>query len=161
MGRNRAIAEDRAGNLWVARASDKAEVGVLGRDGKFRTFDRGDGLPALGIQNIFEDGKANLWLSTYRELCKWSPGHVAECRSFPRAGLLSIGGGGAADLLAGDDPEPLIRVISNPSLTPPKCAMRHTGPRFGTLGIRRDGSLHAIERSFERFRESTAGGSRA
>ncbi len=148
-GRNRAIAEDHAGTLWLVRASDPPEVGALLRNGTFRVYGRTDGLPERSIQNIFEDRSDNLWLSTDREICRWSPGRPAECRAFPRVGTLSIAGGAAADLLLGDDLEPMVRAMGDPSLTP-KCAARDRDGNIwiGTLG---QGLLRSKSGKLDRF----------
>ncbi|SPF44620.1 putative Integral membrane sensor signal transduction histidine kinase [Candidatus Sulfopaludibacter sp. SbA4] len=101
-GWNPAISEDRAGRLWLARLGNPPEVGALLPNGALRVYSVKDGLPERSILKIFEDQKSNLWISTGRDLCKWSPGHPAECTAFPWAGIFAIPGDGFADLSIGD-----------------------------------------------------------
>jgi signal transduction histidine kinase/ligand-binding sensor domain-containing protein/DNA-binding response OmpR family regulator len=79
----RSIREDKDHDLWVGTEGG----GLLLFDrvkGKFRQITTKDGLPNNAILRILEDGKGNLWLSTYFGLCRYNPASKT-CRNFTQA----------------------------------------------------------------------------
>lgn len=67
----RAIAEDRAGAMWLG-----TEDGELWRisNGETRIFTRSHGLPPSGIYNLHEDRSGRLWIGTSGGLAKYENG---------------------------------------------------------------------------------------
>lgn len=67
----RAIAQDRAGAIWLG-----TEDGELWRmsDGETRVFSRRDGLPPGGIYNLYFDRRETLWIGTSGGLAKYENG---------------------------------------------------------------------------------------
>lgn len=68
----RSIREDRNHNFWVG--TEGGGLLLFDREkGKFQQITTKEGLPNNGILRILEDGKGNLWLSTYYGLCRFNP----------------------------------------------------------------------------------------
>jgi len=68
----RCIYEDKEKNFWIGTQ----EGGLLlfnRKNGKYKRFTTSDGLPGNTILRLLEDGKGNLWMSTYNGLSKFNP----------------------------------------------------------------------------------------
>ena len=160
-GRNRAISQDRFGRLWLVRASDAPEVGVLLSTGAFRVYGLADGLPDRSIRIIFEDTSSDLRIATDHDLCRWSPGRPAECVTLPGVAIKSVAVENAEDLLIADAATQNVLRFSGGMLKPiarrmeklysaSKCLMRdHDGGVWiGTVG---QGLLRVSDGRLERF----------
>jgi len=79
----RCIREDRNKNLWIG--TDGGGLLLFNRNnGRFQRFTTAEGLPSNSILRLLEDGKNNLWLSTYNGLCKFST-VTKTCRNFSQS----------------------------------------------------------------------------
>lgn len=68
----RSIHEDKNHNFWVG--TEGGGLLLFDREkGVFREMTTKEGLPNNAILRILEDGKGNLWLSTYYGLCRYDP----------------------------------------------------------------------------------------
>jgi signal transduction histidine kinase/streptogramin lyase len=163
-GSNHFVSLDHAGNLWLVRVSDPRQAGELLPSGELHIYGAKDGLPDRDITTIFEDGNSRLWITTDRELCRWSPGHAAACMAFPRADILAIPGHGAADLLIGDPSrasgppfsgsplKSIDELLSNPHMAPRYLTSDRDGSVWiGTLG---QGLIRVAGGKLERFTRS-------
>jgi signal transduction histidine kinase/CheY-like chemotaxis protein/streptogramin lyase len=82
------VYEDLAGNLWIATWGG----GLNKFDRKTETFKpyrEQDGLPSDSVMGILEDEKGNLWLSTFRGLCQFSPKEETFKNYAPKEGVQS------------------------------------------------------------------------
>jgi signal transduction histidine kinase/ligand-binding sensor domain-containing protein/CheY-like chemotaxis protein/AraC-like DNA-binding protein len=76
----RCIHEDRNKNLWVG--TDDGGLLLFNRmKGTYQRFTTSNGLPSNTILRMLEDGKNNLWLSTYNGLCRFNT-IDKTCRNF-------------------------------------------------------------------------------
>ena len=79
----RSIREDRNKNFWIG--TDGGGLLLFNRsNGKFQRFTTAEGLPSNSILRSVEDGKDNLWLSTYNGLCKFNT-ITKTCRNFSQS----------------------------------------------------------------------------
>ncbi len=79
----RSIHEDKDHNFWVG--TEGGGLLLFDRDkGVFQQLTTKDGLPNNGILRILEDGKGNLWLSTYYGVCRFNP-TLKTYRNFTQA----------------------------------------------------------------------------
>ncbi|HSV11258.1 MAG TPA: ATP-binding protein, partial [Hanamia sp.] len=70
-------------NLWIG--TDGGGLLLFNRNnGKFQRFTTAEGLPSNSILRLLEDGKNNLWLSTYNGLCKFNT-VTKTCRNFSQS----------------------------------------------------------------------------
>lgn len=79
----RSIHEDRKGNFWLGTQG----AGLLLLDkptGKYKQFTTSEGLPSNTILRMLEDGKGNLWLSTYNGMARFNP-TTGTCTNFTQA----------------------------------------------------------------------------
>ena len=68
----RSICEDHAGHFWVG--TDGGGLLLLDRKtGRYVQYSTRQGLPNNSVLRILEDGKGNLWLSTFNGLSKFRP----------------------------------------------------------------------------------------
>ncbi|MDO6430289.1 two-component regulator propeller domain-containing protein [Flavitalea sp. BT771] len=68
----RSIHEDKDHNFWVG--TEGGGLLLFHREtGKFQQMTTKEGLPNNAILRILEDGKGDLWLSTYYGLCRFNP----------------------------------------------------------------------------------------
>ncbi|MGI8788911.1 MAG: two-component regulator propeller domain-containing protein [Pyrinomonadaceae bacterium] len=89
-----AFAEDGSGAIWIGTGEADSAL-IKYRDGQFKIFTRGDGIPAGWIRDLFFDRAGNLWIAnTENGLLKVADTN-AEKLSFirytPAEGLSSIG----------------------------------------------------------------------
>lgn len=74
------IFEDDGNNFWIG--TDGGGLLLFNRtSGSYIRFTISDGLPSNTILRVLEDGKKNLWLSTYNGLCKFNTVDKT-CRNF-------------------------------------------------------------------------------
>jgi len=79
----RSIHEDKDHNFWVG--TEGGGLLLFDREkGEFQQMTTKDGLSNNAILRILEDGKGDLWLSTYYGLCRFNPG-LRTCRIFTQA----------------------------------------------------------------------------
>jgi signal transduction histidine kinase/ligand-binding sensor domain-containing protein/CheY-like chemotaxis protein/AraC-like DNA-binding protein len=79
----RCIREDKNKNLWIG--TDGGGLLLFNRNnGRFQRFTTAEGLPSNTILRLLEDGKNNLWLSTYNGLCKFNT-VTKTCRNFSQS----------------------------------------------------------------------------
>ncbi|AXY77999.1 hybrid sensor histidine kinase/response regulator [Paraflavitalea soli] len=79
----RSIHEDRKGNFWLGTQG----AGLLLMDkatGKYKQYTTSEGLPGNSILRMLEDGKGNLWISTYNGLARFNPA-TGTCTNFSQA----------------------------------------------------------------------------
>jgi len=79
----RCIHEDKDHNFWVG-TQDGGLLLVDRKTAKFRRFTRKDGLPGNTILRLLEDGKGNLWMSTFNGLSKFNP-RTKQFRNFSQS----------------------------------------------------------------------------
>lgn len=59
-----AFVEDKAGNLWIATGSDEGDAALIRyRDGQFKIYTEGDGIPPGWMRDAFIDHTGRLWLA--------------------------------------------------------------------------------------------------
>ena len=79
----RSIHEDRKGNFWLG--TQGAGLLLLDRPtGKYKQFTTSEGLPSNTILRMLEDGKGNLWISTYNGMARFNPA-TGTCTNFTQA----------------------------------------------------------------------------
>jgi signal transduction histidine kinase/ligand-binding sensor domain-containing protein/DNA-binding response OmpR family regulator len=79
----RCILEDKSGNFWVG--TDGGGLLLFDRTkGTYQRFTTADGLPSNTILRLLEDGRKNLWLSTYNGLGKFNIA-TKTCRNFSQS----------------------------------------------------------------------------
>lgn len=79
----RCLHEDRHRNFWIGTQ----EGGLLLFDrktGHYKRFTTADGLPSNTILRMLEDGKGDLWLSTYNGLSRFNP-QIKTSRNFSQS----------------------------------------------------------------------------
>ncbi|HWB93271.1 MAG TPA: two-component regulator propeller domain-containing protein, partial [Puia sp.] len=133
----RSIHEDKDHNFWIG--TEGGGLLLFNREtGAFRQFTTKDGLPNNGILRILEDGKGNLWLSTYYGLCRFNPA-LKTYRNFTQAdGLQSNQFSFNAAMIARDGEFLFGGIKGFNSFYPDSVCDKRNTPRLFLTGIRID-----------------------
>ena len=78
------LAEDRDGSLWISSAGGLTRY----RDGRFRTYNRWDGLPGSSIWRITVDPAGGVWAVTWRGELFHFDGRTVRRYASPTAGFI-------------------------------------------------------------------------
>ncbi|WP_431210102.1 ATP-binding protein [Puia sp. P3] len=143
----RSIHEDSHHSLWVG--TEGGGLLLLDREkGVFRQITTKDGLPNNGILRILEDGRGNLWLSTYYGLCRYNP-VTKTCRNFTQAdGLQSNQFSFNAAMVARNGEFLFGGIKGFNSFWPDSVYDRSVVPRLFLTGIKVDNSLVEADSEF-------------
>jgi signal transduction histidine kinase/ligand-binding sensor domain-containing protein len=86
----RALFEEPGRGLWAGTSGYRGGGLILVNSAGVSNFGVADGLPAAGINAIFQDHQGNLWIGTRRGLCRWSPGKPETFLTEPPTEIYSI-----------------------------------------------------------------------
>jgi ligand-binding sensor domain-containing protein/two-component sensor histidine kinase len=77
--------DDGSGNVWIGTEGGGLN-GFNKKTGQFVSYTTKDGLPDNSIYGILKDDQGNLWLSTYKGICRFTPptfsNSKAVCRTY-------------------------------------------------------------------------------